>query len=54
MPKEVVMEDKNAVEQMRLLQQLEEEDKKTIFKLVDKMLTNKRFRDFFEKNRATL
>ena len=54
MPKEVVMEDKNAVEQMRLLQQLEDEDKKTIFKLVDKMLTNKRFRDFFEKNRATL
>ena len=53
MPKEVVMEDKNTVEQMRLLQQLDDEDKKTIFKLVDKMLTIKRFRDFFEKYRAT-
>jgi len=40
MPKEVVIEDKTAVEQMRLIQQLDEEDKQTIFKLIDKMLTN--------------
>lgn len=51
---EVVIEDKTAVEQMRLIQQLEEEDKQTIFKLIDKMLTIKKFKDFFAKNVATL
>lgn len=54
MPKEVVMEDKTAVEQMRLIQQLDDEDKQTIFKLIDKMLTNKKFKDFFNKNIAAL
>ena len=53
-PKEVVIEDKTAVEQMRLIQQLEDEDKQTIFKLIDKMLTNKKFKDFFAKNVAAL
>lgn len=48
-PKEVVMEDKTAVEQLRLIQQLDEDDKQTIFKLIDKMLTNKKFKDFFQK-----
>jgi transcriptional regulator with XRE-family HTH domain len=54
MPKEVVIEDKTAVEQMRLIQQLEDEDRQTIFKLIDKMLTNKKFKDFFSKNVASL
>ena len=53
-PKEVVIEDKTAVEQMRLIQQLDEEDKQTIFKLIDKVLTNKKFKDFFNKNIAAL
>jgi len=53
-PKEVTIEDKTAVEQMRLIGQLEEEDKQTIFRLIDKMLTNKKFKDFFNKNVATL
>lgn len=53
-PKEIVIEDKTAVEQLRLIQQLDEDDKKTIFKLIDKMLTNKKFKDFFQKNVATL
>ncbi len=35
MPKEVVIEDKTAVEQMMLIQQLDEDDKQTIFKLID-------------------
>ena len=54
MPKEVVIEDKTAVEQMRLIQQLDEDDKQTIFKLIDKMLTNKKLKDFFAKNVAML
>ncbi len=53
-PKEVIIEDKTAVEQMRLTQQLDEDDKQTIFKLIDKMLTNKKFKDFFQNNVATL
>jgi hypothetical protein len=50
LPKEVIIEDKSAVEQMRLIQQLEDDDKQTIFKLIEKMLTNKKFKDFFSKN----
>ena len=53
-PTEVTIEDKTAVEQIRLIQQLEDDDKQTIFKLIDKMLTNKKFKDFFAKNVATL
>jgi|SRR5690606_37042035 len=53
-PKEVTIEDKTTVEQMQLIQQLDEEDKQTIFKLIDKMLTAKKFKDFFQKNVATL
>jgi hypothetical protein len=43
-----------AVEQMKLIQHLDEEDKQTILKLIDKMLTNKKFKDFFQKNVAAL
>ncbi len=53
-PKEVVLEDKTAIEQMRLIQQLEEEDRQTVFKIIDKMLTNKKFKDFFQKNMGEL
>jgi hypothetical protein len=48
------MEDKTAVEQLRLIQQLEEEDKATVLKIIDKMLTTKKFKDFFNKNMAAL
>jgi len=48
------MEDKTTVEQMRLLQQLDEEDKQTVFKIIDKMLTTKKFKEFFKKNVAML
>lgn len=54
LPKEVIIEDKTTAEQTQLIQQLEEEDKQTIFKLIDKMLTNKKFKDFFNKNVAAL
>ncbi len=52
--KEVVIEDKTTVEQMRLIQQFDEEDKQTIFRLIEKMLTKKKFKDFFQKNVAAL
>lgn len=53
-PKEVTIEDKSTIEQMKMIQLLDDEDKQTIFKLIDKMLTNKKFKDFFSKNIATL
>ena len=54
MPKEVTIEDKSMVERVKLIEQLNEEDKKTIFSIIDKMLTNKKFKDFFNKNVAAL
>ena len=53
-PKEITIEDKSIIEQMNLMQQLDEDDKSTIFKLVNKMLTNKKFKEFFNKNVAAL
>ncbi len=50
----VTIEDKTTIEQMKLIQQLDEEDKQTIFKLIEKMLTNKKSKDFFNKKVATL
>jgi len=53
-PKEITIEDKSTIEQMKLLQQLDEEDKNIVFKIIDKMLTTKKFKDFFNKNVAVL
>ena len=53
-PQEVTIEDKSMVERVKLIEQLNEEDKKTIFSIIDKMLTNKKFKDFFNKNVAAL
>ena len=52
LPKEVTDEYKTTAEQMRLLQQLDEEDRQTIFRLIEKMLINKKFKDFFQENVA--
>lgn len=49
-PSEVTIEDKSAIEQMKLIGQLDEDDKQTIFKLIDKMLTNNKFKTFFQEN----
>lgn len=43
---------KTTIEQMRLIEQLDEDDKQTIFRLIEKMLTNKKFKEFFQKNVA--
>lgn len=49
-PKEVTVEDKSTVEQMKLISQLDEQDKKTVFSIIDKMLTNQKFKTFFQEN----
>jgi transcriptional regulator with XRE-family HTH domain len=54
MPQEVVIEDKSLLEQVKLIQELEPEEKSMIFKMIDTFLTQKKFKDFFQKNVATL
>ena len=43
-PKEVTLEDKTDLEQMKLISQLDEEDKQTVLRIIDKMLTNQKFK----------
>ncbi len=54
LPKEVIIEDKQAQEQLRLISELDKDDRAIIFKMIDKMLTSKKFKEFFKKNVASL
>lgn len=51
-PTPVTVEDKTVAEKIRLVEQLEEEDKNVIYKMLDTMLTKKKFQDFFQQNIA--
>lgn len=53
-PKEVTIVDKSVSERINLIQQLEEEDKQALFRIIDSMLTKTKFKDFFDKNMASL
>ncbi len=53
-PKEVTVEDKGLIEQVKLIQELDEKDRSTVFSIIDTMLTKQKFKDFFNKNIATL
>ena len=39
---------------MFLIKQLDEDDRTVVFKIIDTMLTKKKFKDFFQKNVAVL
>jgi transcriptional regulator with XRE-family HTH domain len=54
MPKEITIEDKNTNEKIKLMEQLEEQDKLAIYRIIDGMLTKNKFKDFFNKNVAAL
>lgn len=51
---EITIVDKSANERLKLIAQLEEEDKNAIFRIIDGMLTKSKFKDFFNKNVAML
>ncbi|HRP88667.1 MAG TPA: helix-turn-helix transcriptional regulator [Edaphocola sp.] len=51
-PTPVTLEDKTVSEKIRLIEQLEEEDKNIIYKMLDTFLTKKKFQDFFQQNIA--
>jgi len=53
-PDEVTIEDKSLMEQVKLIAELEPEEKNMVFKMVDTFLTKKKFKDFFNKNVAAL
>jgi transcriptional regulator with XRE-family HTH domain len=54
MPKDILIGNQPEVEQLHLIQQLDDDDKQTVFKIIDTMLTKKKFKDFFNKNVAML
>jgi len=45
-PVDVTIGDKPGFEQLNLINQLDEDDKSTVFKIIDTMLTKKKFKDF--------
>ena len=53
-PEEVEIEDKTLLEQVKLIQELDPEEKSMIFKMVDTFLTQKKFKEFIKKNVAIL
>lgn len=53
-PDEVTVGDKTLIEQVKLIQELEPEEKSMVFKMIDTFLTKKKFKDFFQKNVAAL
>jgi hypothetical protein len=54
LPQEVEIEDKTAMEHLQLMQELDENERSTIFKRIDSFLIKKKFKDFFNKNVSTL
>jgi len=51
---EISIEDKSLLEQVKLIAELEPEEKNMVFKMIDTFLTKKKFKDFFQKNIAAL
>jgi len=54
LPEDVTLNDKPGFEQLNLINQLDDDDKQTVLKIIDTMLTKKKFKDFFTKNVAVL
>jgi len=51
-PVDVTIQDKPNIEQINLINQLDAEDRTVVFKIIDTMLTKKKFKDFFQKKRC--
>ena len=49
----VKVEDKTANEKVKLISQLDEEDKHAVYRIIDGMLTKNKFQTFFEQNIQT-
>jgi transcriptional regulator with XRE-family HTH domain len=53
-PTEIAIEDKNLTERIKLIDQLDEQDKQAVYRIIDCMLTKTKFKQFFEKNVALM
>lgn len=53
-PVEVTIQDKPNFEQINMINQLDEDDRTVVFKIIDTMLTKKKFKDFFNNYVAAL
>ncbi len=52
-PKAIKVEGKPDFEKLHLINQLQEDDKNTVFKIINTMLTKQKFQTFFEQNLQT-
>lgn len=52
-PQEITIQDKSNVEKIDLINQLDEDEKDVIFKMIDAFLTKKKFKEFFEQQLAS-
>lgn len=46
---EIRIEDKASSEQLRLIQELDPDDKSMVFKMIDTLITKKKMKDFFQQ-----
>lgn len=53
-PQEISVEDKATLEQLQLINELEEEEKNILLKLIETFISKKRFKDYLQRNIATL
>ena len=53
LPQEIEIKDKTSMEQLKLMQELDEDERSMVFKMIDSFLTKKKFKDFFNKNVAS-
>jgi hypothetical protein len=54
LPKEISVEDKATLEQLQLINELDKEEKTILLKLIETFVSKKRFKDYLQKNIATL
>jgi DNA-binding XRE family transcriptional regulator len=53
-PNEVSLEDKATLEQLKLINELESEEKTILLKLIETFVSKKRFKDYLQNNIASL
>ena len=53
-PNEISLEDKATLEQLQLSNELDEEEKSILLKLIETFVSKKRFKDYLQKNITTL
>lgn len=52
-PAEIKVENKPDFEKLHLINQLKDDDKNTVYKIIDTMLNKQKFQNFFEQNIQT-